>query len=218
MLYKKIKRFLISILLITVLVVGCKVYLGNKTHTIPRFNPSPKQEYKIDLTQFKIRQILNTNKIQSLEVTYSTTLQDTRYDTPRFKFLDGLSKVLTSRKLELTGDFKGIFSYDLSKAQFETSEYGTFTITLNTRDIESILVAVETPKSVEAMSLIGRQYDSKTVSELVYQLQELAKVKVNTSENRNAAIENTKVNLLELFKNVGVDTNRVIIKIIGGLN
>lgn len=217
MLYKKIKRFLISILLITVLVIGCKFYLGSRIHAVPKFNPSPQQEYKIDLTQFKIKEVLKTNKLQSLEILYSASISDVRYDTPKFKFLDGLSKVLTSRKLELTSEFKGIFSYDLSKAQFETSEYGTYTITLNTKDIESVLVMLETPNTKEAMSLIGRYYDAKTVSELTYKLHELAKVKVNTVENRNAAMENTKVNLMKLFKNVGIETDRVIINIVGGL-
>jgi len=213
MLYKKIRNMLIGLLLIVSVFVGGGFYF-NKSH--PNiFRAKANQEYKIDLTQFKIKQILNTDKMQSLEITFQSTLDDTRYDVPKFQCLTGISKFFTSKNLQLTGDYSALFTYNLAKAQFTDNKNGTYTITLNANDIENYVTQIDTVKTKEMMSAIGNYYSANLVSNLTYKLQTLAEKKVNTYENRTKAIENTKTNLLGLFKNVGINTDKINI-IIGG--
>ena len=214
MLYKKIRNMLIGLLLIVSVFVGGGFYFNKMPHP-NTFKAKANQEYKIDLTQFKIKQILNTNKMQSLEVTFSAQISDVMYDQPKLKCLTGISKFFTSRKLQISADYKALFTYDLSKAQFTDNKNGTYTIVLNANDIENYVMQIDTPKTQEMMSLIGRYYDSKTVAEDTYKLQTIASKKVNTYENRTKAIENTKTDLLGLFKNVGINTDKINI-IIGG--
>jgi|GEM_PF-6471954 len=213
MLYKKIRNMLIGLLLIVSVFVGGGFYF-NKPHS-NTFKAKANQEYKIDLTQFKIKQILNTDKMQSLEITFQSTLDDTRYDVPKFQCLTGISKFFTSKNLQLTGDYSALFTYNLAKAQFTDNKNGTYTITLNANDIENYVTQIDTVKTKEMMSAIGNYYSANLVSNLTYKLQTLAEKKVNTYENRTKAIENTKTNLLGLFKNVGINTDKINI-IIGG--
>jgi hypothetical protein len=215
--YKKIKKMLIGFLILTTLFLGGKIYLNNKTHITPQaFIPTTKTEYKIDVTQFKIKEILATNKMQSLEITVESTISSTEYDIPKFKFLDGLSKTLTSRKLELTGEFKGIFSYDLSKAEFKDNGDNTYTIMLNIKDVDFEIVALSSLKSEEQMSLIGRYFNSEDVSKLTYDLSQQAKNKLNIDINKMKTLDNVELNLNRLFKNIGIDMNKININI-GGM-
>jgi hypothetical protein len=213
MLYKKLRNMLIGLLLIASVFVGGGFYF-NKPHS-NTFKAKANQEYKIDLTQFKIKQILNTDQMQSLTVTFSAEISEVTFDNPGFKCFTGISKFFTSRKLQISADYKALFTYDLSKAQFTDNKNGTYTIVLNANDIENYVTQIDTPKTHEMMSIIGRYYDSKTVAADTYKLQTIASKKVNTYENRTKAIENTKTNLLGLFKNVGINTDKINI-IIGG--
>lgn len=216
MVFKKIRNMLIGLLVVFVMFIGGKFYLNNKYHIQTHaYIPKANQEYKIDLTEFKVKQILNTNKIQSLEVTINVGLTDIRYDHSKVKFLDGIFKALTSRQLEISSDYKAIFSFDLSKAQFADNKDGTYVITLNANDIESNLVQIDTPKSKENMSLIGRYYSADIVAELTYKLQTMAQDKVNTYDNRVKSLQSTKDSLLNLLDKFGIDNNKIKIVIEG---
>jgi len=211
MLRKKIRKLIISIILIAVIFFGGKYILNNKT---PFFNVNNHKqvEYKMDMTQFKIKNILATNKFQSLVVNFSTELEVKSYDKSDIKILDKLSKLLTSRNLILEGEYNAIFSADLSKAIFTDNSDGTYTITINTDDIEVDVVNVDSKVTKDTMSLIGRYYNCKECMEIKNLLDDTAKNKINTNEYREKAKDNCIVDLQKLFKNVGIDTNKIIIE------
>lgn len=212
MLHKKIKKILLTILISTLIFIIIKfaITLNNNFNKISITPNQTTQSQQIDITKFTIQQILNTNKLQSLECKVSISIEDNRYtQSPIF---NKLFKLLTSQSLELQSDYKGIFTYDLSKAQF-TKNNNTYNITLNQNDLELNIVQVDDIKTNEIQSLLGQYYNSQETSDLITQMQNIAKEKINTSDNKDKAILNTKDDLINLFTKVGLNSDKININI-----
>jgi hypothetical protein len=207
MLYKKIKKILITVLSIAIIILS--TYGGLSLHNtyINKFRPKNSIESKIDMTEFKIKQVLNTNKLQTLEIQFTVSVNDTEYD--KVKYFDKISKLLTTRKLVVEGDYKAIFAYDLSKVQFIKNLDNTYTIILNSNDVEVDVLLVDKAKTKETLSLIGRYYSSQDSARVLNQINELAKNKINTQENKITTVDNTINSLTKLLQNVGVDLNLI---------
>jgi hypothetical protein len=209
MLYKKIKTILITALITILIFTTCKYFMHNRTST-KAFIPKPVAEYKIDINEFKIKQVLTTNKLQTLEVDFEISFTDNRYD--KSKLFDGLSKMLTSRNLLIENQYKAIYSYDLSKAQFINNSDGTYKIILNTNDVEVNLIQLNETKTKEQMSLIGRYYSSEDMTQILNKVNNLAKDKMNNQSNIDKCANIAISNLKNLLQNIGVDLNKIIIE------
>lgn len=210
MLSKKIKRLLITVL--SVVIIGLSLIGGISIHN--RFTPSKQQiEYKVDMTEYKIKQVINTNKLQTLEIEFIASVEDTEYDKSKFKWLDNISKAITTRKLIVTGSYKALFTYDMSKCSINKNNDGNYTITINSSDVEVNIVSIGEAKVNETESAIGRYYSSTDSARVLSQLNTMAKEKVNTQENVNKTMINAKNNLIKLFQTVGIDINKVYIDI-----
>lgn len=207
MLHKKLRNLLLTILISTLIFITIKfaITLNNNFNKLSK---TPTQSQQIDTTKFTIQQILNTNKLQSLECKVSITIEDNRYDKVNWNWLNKMFKFLTSQSLELQSDYKGLFTYDLSKVQF-TKNNNTYNIALNSNDLELNIVQVDDIKTKEIQSLLGQHYDSQETSDLIIHMQNIAKEKINTVYNKDKALLNTKDDLINLFTKVGIDISTV---------
>lgn len=212
MLHKKLRKLLLTILISTLIFITIKfaITLNNNFNKLLKTLTPIKitQSQQIDTTKFTIQQILNTNKLQSLECKVSISIEDNRYDKVNWNWLNKISKLLTSQSLELQSDYKGLFTYDLSKAQF-TKNNNTYNIALNSNDLELNIVQVDDIKTKEMQSLLGQYYNSQETSDLITQMQNMAKERINTSYNKDKALLNTKDDLINLFTKVGIDISTV---------
>lgn len=216
MLHKKIKKILLTILISTLIFITIKstITLNNNFNKLLKtlIPIQTTQSQQIDITKFTIQQILNTNKLQSLECKVSITIEDNRYDKVNWNWLNKMFKFLTSQSLELQSDYKGLFTYDLSKAQF-TKNNNTYNITLNSNDLELNIVQIDNIKTKEMQSILGQYYNSQETSNLITLMQNLAKEKINTNDNKDKAILNTKDDLINLFTKVGLNSDKININI-----
>lgn len=200
------KKIVVSIILIGIIFV-CGMYF--QSHMNQNNTNKTNNTNTIDT---KIKKILAVNKMESLEIIYTSTLTNNSFNEPSLSYFKDLSKFFTSKKLILTGDYKGIFTYDLSKATF-TRKLDTYDINISAKDLTINTVQLNALKTEETLSLVGNYYDSSVVAELSQKLNSLARDNINTPDNKILAMTNTKENLLKLFTNVGIDINKVNIKI-----
>lgn len=212
MLKKKLRKIIAVTLLITTLIggggVGLKNYIQHSNTT--------KVEYKMDMTEVKIKSVLQTAKIQSLQIEFQTTTKDTRYDKTKYDWLNSISKFLSTRELIIENSYRAIFSYDLDRAVLNESK-GIYTITMNENDIECVLESKDI-NTKEKMSCIGRYYNAETTAKIIEEINLQAKDKINNKENRVKALENAKDDLMRLFEKVGIDNNKINIELINNNN
>jgi hypothetical protein len=161
------------------------------------------------MTEYKIKQVINTNKLQALEIEFTVSINDEEYDKSNIKWLNELSKTLTTRKIVVQGKYKALFTYDLSKASIIKNSDGTYTITISSEDVETNIVSLGEAKINENMSLIGRYYNSTDSVRVINQLNNLAKEKVLTQQNINTTVNNAINNLTKLLQNIGVDMSKI---------
>jgi hypothetical protein len=107
------------------------------------------------------------------------------------------------------GDYKANIAYNLSKVQFIKNLDNTYTIILNSNDVEVEVLPVDKAKTKETFSLIGRYYSSQDSARVLNQINELANNKINTQENKITTVDNTINSLTKLLQNVGVDLNLI---------
>jgi len=208
-------KTLVSTLIILLVYIGGKFYLNNK-YNAKNLIPKPKTEYKVDMTEFKIKQILNTFKIESMEVECSSTINSKSFKSFNIKYIDSISKLLTSKELNLGKDFKGLFLYDISKSQFKNNLDGTYTITFNTSDVSVEIVDISSSQSSEKKDLMGYGFTVDEALKLSYQLNTMAKQKLFTDDNRIKTLDNARLCILNSLKQLGIDTNKINIVIMGG--
>lgn len=207
MLYKKIKKILISILFVASLALGFKVFLHNK-YSKQAFIPRPVQEFKVDMNSIRIKEVLNSRKIIALEISASIKADAQNYIKPRINMLNGVYQALTTTQLTLENNYTISFSYDISQAKF-IDNGDNFTIVLNPDDIQVNIINEDAQKIKEKTSYMGDKFPTEKVLQMLESMRNDALQQASTQDNFQKTITNVQNTLIDLFQKIGVDTTKV---------
>lgn len=208
MLYKKIKKILITILFVASLALGFKVFLHNK-YSKQAFIPKPVYELKVDVNKVKIKEVLNTHKITPYEIYVTLPGYAESYIKPKHQSLNGIYKILTKTQLKLENDYVIHFAYDISQSKFTDNGDGTYTVKLDPDKITTYITTQKERITDQTSNYIGDEFPNEILIQKLAAMRNDALQQVCTQENFQRTITNVQNTLIHIFKSLGIDTTKV---------
>ena len=187
------------------ILLGISVFMGYKYYKcIQQLNTNEQEKIK-EMSTIELKDIIQTSKLQSLELDYDYTYNAVdhakRYDN---EFLDDLSDWLGTKKATICKRCKAIFSYDLSNIEIN-KEGTTYIIKLDKNNIAIALTSKDTTIKTTRRNFNFEEIKPDKIGEFENQMDKEMYDKIDTDYNKDKCIQYTKDGLTNLLNKLNIN-------------
>lgn len=211
---KRVGNIAIGALIVANVVMGSLLYFKVATRNYKEMKPQIiEMEQKYDLTQ--INDILAKNNLEVLEINFESNFSKTIVDQPKYDIFKGAFKELRNKfkkkTLNLSAEFTAIYKYDLSK--LTATRIGDVTVIELSKDDIDISVHYKNVTANADYAFLASYFTPQQIADIEADMLEAAQKDITMRNTyKDEALENTKLDILNLFEKCGIKTNDILIK------
>ena len=155
------------------------------------------------------------NNLEVLEINFESNFSKTIVDQPKYDIFKGAFKELRNKfkkkTLNLSAEFTAIYKYDLSK--LTATRIGDVTVIELSKDDIDISVHYKNVTANVDYAFLASYFTPQQIADIEADMLEAAQKDITIRNTyKDEALENTKLDILNLFEKCGIKTNDILIK------